>query len=243
MSVSNLIKTELAVELKCEACVKAVKDALADEKDIEILEIDISSQRVVLQGEAPVEKICQKIKDAGLAVVVRGQGTESNLGAAVSILGTADPTDVKGLVRIVQLDKETCLIDVSVTGVTPGKHGIAIHTFGDFTRDWESCGPLFDGGGCDEQKCLIGDLGNVVVDENGKGDIILKNPHIKVWDVIGRSFVLHESESRGGKENISDPGIGWGIIARSSGVFENEKKVCLCTGRTIWEQYQFGNAL
>ena len=52
---------------------------------------------------------------------------------------------------------------MSVTGVSPGKHGIAIHKFGDFTRDWESCGPFFEGG--EGQKRPIGDLGNIFVDE------------------------------------------------------------------------------
>ena len=79
-------------------------------------------------------------------MVVRGQGSSSNLGAAVSILGTTDPTDVKGLVRFVQLTEETCLIDVSVSGVDPGKHAIVVHQYGDFTNDWESCGGVFKDG-------------------------------------------------------------------------------------------------
>ena len=30
--------------------------------------------------------------------------------------------------------------------------------------------------------------------------------------------------------------IACGIIARSAGLFENEKRVCACTGKTLWEE-------
>ena len=27
-----------------------------------------------------------------------------------------------------------------------------------------------------------------------------------------------------------------GVIARSAGLFQNKKKICLCTGKTLWEE-------
>ena len=50
-----------------------------------------------------------------------------------------------------------------------------------------------------------------------------------MWDVIGRSVVVHSAAVRGGA-------IMCGIIARSSGLFQNNKKVCTCDGTTIWEE-------
>ena len=30
--------------------------------------------------------------------------------------------------------------------------------------------------------------------------------------------------------------IAWGIIARSSGLFENTKRICACDGVSIWDE-------
>ena len=100
---------------------------------------------------------------------MRGQGaTSSNLGAAVCILGTSIPDEVKGLIRFVQLDESHCSIDVSVNGLPPGQHGLAIHQFGDFTRDWESCGSHYNPhnvshGSVHSDTRHVGDLGNITV--------------------------------------------------------------------------------
>jgi copper chaperone for superoxide dismutase len=45
---------------------------------------------------------------------------------------------------------------------------------------------------------------------------------LKVWDVIGRSVVARPTQPEGAE------GISFGVIARSAGVRENPKKVCLC---------------
>ena len=50
---------------------------------------------------------------------------------------------------------------------------------------------------------------------------------LKVCDVIGRSLITTHYET--GTNT-------YGIIARSSGVFGNRKKVCQCSGETIWEE-------
>lgn len=50
-----------------------------------------------------------------------------------------------------------------------------------------------------------------------------------MWDIIGRSVVVHSAAVKGGA-------IMCGIIARSSGLFQNSKKVCTCDGTTIWQE-------
>ncbi|KAG0339633.1 hypothetical protein BG000_001721 [Podila horticola] len=39
----------------------------------------------------------------------------------------------------------------------------------------------------------------------------------------------------------SGKGVICGIIARSAGVFENAKKVCDCSGTTLWEEARLMN--
>ncbi|KAJ2846786.1 copper chaperone [Coemansia brasiliensis] len=34
----------------------------------------------------------------------------------------------------------------------------------------------------------------------------------------------------------SGPGILAGVIARSAGLFENDKQVCACSGNTLWTE-------
>lgn len=54
-----------------------------------------------------------------------------------------------------------------------------------------------------------------------------ENGDLKVWDIIGRSVVarrIHDDGSLGAEK--SD--FAMGVVARSAGVRENPKKICLC---------------
>ena len=115
---------------------------------------------------------------------------------------------------------------------------VAVHTLGDLREGWKSTGPRYhQKPECGEESDRDGDVGVVECDESGSGQLLVEHSRMKVWDIIGRSVVLHE----GGKPD--GLGSGWGIVARSAGLFENNKKVCACTGRTLWEQAEFGNKL
>lgn len=202
-------------------------------------------------------KISRALKETGRTVIVRGQGVadgQGHSGAAVCIFDTYgdDPTQqipkgTQGLARFVQIDEETCLIDLTVEGLSPGKHGVHIHELGDISRGWMSTGDHFnptDVEHGDPENGHVGDLGNVEVDANGWGDLVVESNRVKVWDIIGRSMVITERQDDFGKGNTkeskwdgnSGPGILCGIIARSAGAFENMKKVCACSGKTLWEE-------
>lgn len=93
----------------------------------------------------------------------------------------------------------------------------------------------------DHETGHAGDLGNIEVDEKGWGDLVLETTRVKVWDVIGRSIVVHEGPDDLGKgekskHGNSGKGVLAGVIARSAGAFENSKKVCACSGNTLWEE-------
>lgn len=67
---------------------------------------------------------------------------------------------------------------------------------------------------------------------------------VKVWDIIGRSIVITESEDDLGTgateiskvDGDSGERLACGIIARSAGLFENTKKICACDGLTLWDE-------
>ncbi|EHK99559.1 putative Superoxide dismutase 1 copper chaperone [Glarea lozoyensis 74030] len=80
-----------------------------------------------------------------------------------------------------------------------------------------------------------GFLGSVQVGKDGEGSVFIDKP-IKIWEMIGRGMVVskqHEGEAKFEK-NDNDTLVG--VIARSAGVWENDKTVCSCSGKTLWEE-------
>lgn len=62
----------------------------------------------------------------------------ADLGSAVAMLAGAG--NIQGVVRLLQLSEEACLIDGTIDGLDPGPHGLHIHTLGDLTQHclrWE----------------------------------------------------------------------------------------------------------
>ena len=92
-----------------------------------------------------------------------------------------------------------------------------------------------------------GDLGTITVNSTGRATLQTLNEHFHVWDLIGRSIVVHSPQQRYGTilylmlvfVQCCAPHkhrLLCGIIARSSGLFQNTKKFCTCDGVTIWDE-------
>jgi len=82
---------------------------------------------------------------------------------------------------------------------------------------------------------LAGHLVSVVANSTGRATFQVVSEHLKVWDIIRRSIVVHSLTH---SQSSSQPGsrVMCGIIARSAGLFQNTKKVCTCDGVTIWDE-------
>ena len=76
----------------------------------------------------------------------------------------------------------------------------------------------------------MGELGKLEVDEDGRGSLVGEIDW-RVWQMVGRGIVVE----RLGKKEGGD-GLVVGVVARSAGVWENEKVVCGCSGKTVWEE-------
>ena len=76
-----------------------------------------------------------------------------------------------------------------------------------------------------------GELGNLEVDETGRG-ALLREVDWRVWEMVGRGVVVE----RLGEDKERENGLVVGVVARSAGVWENEKMVCACSGKTVWEE-------
>ena len=146
----------------------------------------------------------------------------------------------KGVVRLTQVDTETCLVEGTLDGLSPGLHGLAIHETGDTSEGCASLGGHYNPRGArhgspdnSETERHAGDLGNILADETGRARIRLVDRVLKVWDVIGRSVVvsankddlgLGQTEASLANGNCG-PGLACGVIARAAAVGQNHKKV------------------
>ena len=61
--------------------------------------------------------------------------SDNHLGAAVVQIEIPGPA--VGVIRMVQATEKQCIIEGTIDGLTPGKHGLTVHDFGDLSRACE----------------------------------------------------------------------------------------------------------
>ena len=136
---------------------------------------------------------------------------------------------IGGVISLQQaLEEAPTVIDGTITGLTPGRHGFHIHVFGDFSKGMVSAGGIFNPfgknhGAPEDEERMVGDLGNIEADDDGKCTVHIEDRLVKLigpHSVIGRSLVLKAGEDdlgRGGHElsmtsGNSGPRIAGGVI-------------------------------
>ena len=136
---------------------------------------------------------------------------------------------------MVQVSPSLTLIDLTIRGLSPGKYEASIRERGDISQGAASTGGIWEA-----LKASVGlsspprgYLGSVNVGKDGKGNAFWERP-IAIWEVIGRSLVV--SQTKEGPFKQDDPDTLVGVIARSAGVWDNEKTVCSCSGKNIWQE-------
>lgn len=87
-----------------------------------------------------------------------------------------------------------------------------------------------------------GVLGKVVINSEGKGGVV-SEVEWKVMDMVGRGVLVQrvsgtDGAQLSGKDETQPSGHDTviGVVARSAGTWENEKMVCSCTGKTVWQE-------
>ncbi|XP_012280491.1 copper chaperone for superoxide dismutase [Orussus abietinus] len=245
-------KIEFAVQMTCQNCVNALQNALSVVDGVQNVEISLENGTVIVDTSLPYSLIQDKIEDTGRKAVLKGYGVDAE--SAVSMLGGNSGysinNEVNGVIRFVQTE-EGCIIDGTVDGLSPGPHGLHVHECGDISKGCESVGEHFNpdntihgGPDNDRSKRHLGDLGNIVADTDGCARFRIIDNLLKVYEIIGRSLVVTEGTDDLGKGNNSmskvdgnsGKRLACGIIARSSGLFQNVKKICACDGVTLWEE-------
>jgi copper chaperone for superoxide dismutase len=144
--------------------------------------------------------------------------------------GVGDP--VRGLARIVQVSPKLSIVDLSVRGLSPGKYYASVRENGDISQGAVSTGRVWQGA-VDSSEEPLGRFGEFETDKSGAGKLFVTRP-VEIWELIGRSFVVSKKET-GFATN--EPDTLCGVIARSAGVWENEKTVCIqpqALPRSMW---------
>ncbi|OAA57253.1 Superoxide dismutase (Cu/Zn) / chaperone [Cordyceps fumosorosea ARSEF 2679] len=243
MTANHAFQTLFAVPLSCDGCVKSVSDALYSLGGITKVEANLQDQLIAVEGSAAPSKIVEAIQDTGRDAILRGSGSSNS--AAVSILESfaeparlqqgndEDPSrEVRGLARMVEVGSGRTLVDLTVRGVSPGTYRATIRQYGDLKDGAASTGPIWtqqqptEAGAC-------GLLGVVEVGADGRGAVFTDHA-FAIWEVIGHAMVLTKQDEGRPLQNDADTVVG--VIARSSGMWDNDKTVCSCTGKTLWEE-------
>ncbi|KAH9906275.1 heavy-metal-associated domain-containing protein [Xylariomycetidae sp. FL2044] len=242
--------------MTCDHCVKSVSDSLYSLDGITKVDANLKDQLVTVEGTAAPSAIVSAIEATGRDAILRGSGASNS--AAVCILetyhrnhqggealvpasapeastGGSGPIDreVRGLARMVQVSPTATLVDLTVRGVAPGVYAASIREYGDLKYGATSTGGVWAGGSSSTTQPR-GVLGSVEIGKDGRGAVFLDHP-LQVWEIIGHAMVItRQEDAKGDLKNDENTVVG--VIARSAGMWDNDKTVCSCTGKTLWEE-------
>jgi copper chaperone for superoxide dismutase len=126
------------------------------------------------------------------------------------------------------------LVDLTINGLSPGRYWATVRETGDISDGARSTGNIWEALKAKSVSPLEprGAFGTVDVDDRGQGNVFLDRP-VAVRELIGRSMVVSKKDGGFSKE---DPDTIVGVIARSAGIWDNEKMVCSCSGKNVWEE-------
>jgi copper chaperone for superoxide dismutase len=144
---------------------------------------------------------------------------------------------------MVQVSPNLTLFDITIRGLSPGVYQASIRETGDISQGavstkgiWNSPSPGSEKEQGSGTKTKRGVMGTIQVGKDGVGAVFIDKP-FQIWEMIGRGFVVSKVQ-QGEAERIetNDEDTLVGVIARSAGVWDNDKTVCSCSGKTLWEE-------
>ncbi|KAN0103000.1 Cu,Zn superoxide dismutase-like protein [Hyaloscypha variabilis] len=235
MVVTTSFQTLFAVPMTCESCVKDISGSLFKLSGIQKVEANLKDQLVTIEGTAAPSAIVAAIQSTGRDAILRGTGGSNS--AAVCILETHSNTvsdKVRGLARMVQVAPNLTLIDLTIRGLSPGSYWATVRETGDISNGAISTRGIWTDRKEGDRKPR-GFLGTVQVGKDGIGSVFPDKP-IQIWEMIGRGMVVSKQHEGQGKYEKNDEDTLVGVIARSAGVWDNDKTVCSCSGKTLWEE-------
>ncbi|GJP56928.1 hypothetical protein CLOM_g15981 [Closterium sp. NIES-68] len=224
------LMTEFMVDMKCENCVKNVRQKMEPVEGVKSVDISLDSQVVRVLGSATLAELEEALKKTGRKARLIGQGDPSQLALTAAVAEFKGPV-IHGVVRFAQVSMEEVRVEAQFDGLSPStSHAWAVNEFGDLTRGADSTGRCYPGEAPSTTDGPAGDLGVLETDGKGHASYAAPSSRLKVWDLIGRAVAVYDGADRG-----SSKGLAAAVIARSAGVGQNYKSLCSCDGTIIWE--------
>lgn len=224
--MTKLFEMVFNVPMECEGCEQSVRKSLENVTGLENLVIDWKAQVVNVIGYVAPSEIVNSLKRIGKDGIIRGTGKPNS--AAVAILESFDVGEkshsVKGLARMVAVDEDNIVVDLTLNQLPAGTYYPQIRNSGNLSEGAFSTGKLYHSFGPIQL-----DQSDEKPVDNGSYQNFLEAP-LRIQDLIGRSFVL----SRADLDISADCPVG--VIARSAGAWENDKYICTCSGKTVWQE-------
>ena len=198
----------------------AIRDALAEIRDFPT---NLGSFSFDADGEAVYEPVVLMVKNGSLVPF-----GDPEIEPETEVNATINPTsgnEVTGT-AVFTPSGDSITLTVEIQNASPGLHGVHIHEYGDCSApDGTSAGGHWNPtnaahGKWGEGEFHLGDIGNIVVGENGTGTIELTTDLWEIGtgsiiDVVGKSIIVHA----GADDFTSQPSgaagarIGCGAIA------------------------------
>ncbi len=166
--------------------------------------------------------------DKGSANLESAKSTSLNheMAQARADISSLNDSGISGTVRFTKLEHGV-QVTADITGLSPGEHGFHIHEFGDCnSKNSDSIGAHYNPthhkhGKPGSEDSHVGDLGNLVADENGNAHYEAINKVIKLQgrnSILGRSIIIHADRDDYTTQPTGASGlkIGCGVIEPSS---------------------------
>ncbi|KAF6063012.1 Heavy-metal-associated domain family protein [Candida albicans] len=222
--MTNTFEIVFAVPMECDSCVDSIASVLKGLDGVEKFNINLKDNLVSTEGSLPPSEISKAIQSTGKDAIIRGTGKPDS--AAVCILESFDPNDiqhpVKGLARLVEVSPNDLFVDLTVNGLPKGVYYPSIRVSGNLSQGALSTGPSFY------------ELNPIEVktpeDSTLYAGQAFLHAKLNINQLIGRSIILSKIKDQVAPDSLC------GVIARSAGVWENDKQVCSCSGKTVWQE-------
>jgi superoxide dismutase, Cu-Zn family len=143
------------------------------------------------QPEVQNKKEREEIADAGVL-------SDMEVKQAIAHVKPLQEDQIKGLVVFTKVP-EGIKIEADVEGLKPGEHGFHVHEFGDCSLHGDAAGAHFnpthsEHGGPDSEVRHVGDLGNLMANEEGRAHYERIDRMITLDgenSILGRSLIIH----------------------------------------------------
>lgn len=249
-------------EESCENALQSVQDSFIKSYSME--KTDSDENMLTIESNIPPSRLVTTLQEIGKDAVIRGTSSSlqqgNDLGACVSILevpygadnetkdlkleendmakniinestvlGVRSVSTIRGIVRAIELTSGSgegqVWLDMALTKLPNlnASYTLNIHKYGNL-QNFSTLGPIL--------KSIPVSLKNgsdfKPLDLSAQKDPENSVSKFKLTDIVGRGVSVCDKDNR--------DCFAIGLWARSSGMWGNTKKVCACSGKTIWEE-------